>query len=341
MRKRLDQLPALAFGERDAVKLGSLNKLSDFLGPVVPELDTFTSVSAKEFKSKSHALTFSDTLLLANSMMPLSITAGPVGFAEGPGGDLTFAHVLASEFNIRQSGRHAHVIRPGVLGLQHDTVIAECTEPRNSVVASLSWSRLRETWSFMFGTRDGGLTFPDPRNYASLDSTVCSHRFHSQFLSLYALIDSFNCDSHALEKMNVEDTLYRLIAGSLTPGLLFKEDPSNRFCLASVKQNSLDAICDAVRSDVSTPLSLTEMQRISGYSARSLQLAFKERFGMTPKEWEKNERLTIAFDMLRDIPDGVTVTEVAYRTGFPTSSAFGRDFKRRFGISPGNVNSSK
>lgn len=65
--------------------------------------------------------------------------------------------------------------------------------------------------------------------------------------------------------------------------------------------------------------------------------AFVERFsalvGEPPIRYLTNWRLRTARRLLRE--SGVTITQLAHKVGYESEEAFGRAFKREFGISPG------
>lgn len=69
-----------------------------------------------------------------------------------------------------------------------------------------------------------------------------------------------------------------------------------------------------------------------GISKDHLSLLFKKALGTTIPQYIKKERLNAAKNLLKS---GVTLSEVAYKTGFSTESYFIKCFKDEFGITPG------
>jgi AraC-like DNA-binding protein len=63
-----------------------------------------------------------------------------------------------------------------------------------------------------------------------------------------------------------------------------------------------------------------------------LSLLFKKSFGVTIPQYIKTQRLLAAKDMLTR---GMSLSEVAYSTGFSTESYFIKCFKDEFGMTPG------
>jgi AraC-like DNA-binding protein len=201
------------------------------------------------------------------------------------------------------------------------------------VFAFLDRARFRDVWRTMLGPEAGaGTPVPDLAEFGVINTGYGSVDFGAALRALFEIIDAFNADPAALATTHVPDRLYRILASAVTPHLFFDVAEVNEH-EHDPKQAGLEAICDRVRSDFSAPLSLTQMEKISGYSRRSLQYAFKQKFGMTPIEWQLDERLKAASEMLLSAPDQ-SVTHIAHEVGFTSSSAFSQYFKRRFGVTP-------
>lgn len=69
-----------------------------------------------------------------------------------------------------------------------------------------------------------------------------------------------------------------------------------------------------------------------GISKRQLYRIFKER-DLTPETWLTDIRLARAYELLIQSPR-LTITEIAFMTGFGDSSHFAKSFRRRYGRPP-------
>jgi len=71
-------------------------------------------------------------------------------------------------------------------------------------------------------------------------------------------------------------------------------------------------------------------------TVRAVQLAFQRHLGVTPLEYMRRVRLDHAHqDLKRASPgEGLTVTAVAYRWGFRSSSRFAAAYRAAYGVSP-------
>ena len=73
----------------------------------------------------------------------------------------------------------------------------------------------------------------------------------------------------------------------------------NRLEPARDLEACVNIICSISLQRLGQPLTLEEMERVTGYSRRSLTNAFHARFGCSPCKWQQSERLRIAHLYLR------------------------------------------
>jgi len=87
-------------------------------------------------------------------------------------------------------------------------------------------------------------------------------------------------------------------------------------------------------SDVGT-LTVTELCKVADVSERTLEYAFRERYGLTPKNYLLSYRLNSVRRQLRMAdPKNNQVTEIARQHGFWHMGAFGADYKKLFAELP-------
>ncbi|MEI9900887.1 MAG: hypothetical protein WDN31_12980 [Hyphomicrobium sp.] len=120
-----------------------------------------------------------------------------------------------------------------------------------------------------------------PLRHGAMDFTALLRR-------LCSFIDLLDGSPAALSKMGIDDLFYRQVAAMLCPQLLFA-DTDRRKSRAKGPTSRLHIVCDSVRSRPDRPLTMTEMERLSGMSERALQYAFAREFGCTPMEWQRRE----------------------------------------------------
>ena len=100
--------------------------------------------------------------------------------------------------------------------------------------------------------------------------------------------------------------------------------------LRSVKAWIEDHLCEP-------DLSLEAIAKGNAISLRYLHSLFTLE-GTSVSHWVWNRRLEISYDMLLNSNhDAHTLTEIAYRVGFNSSSHFSTAFRRKFGVRPSDV----
>lgn len=80
-------------------------------------------------------------------------------------------------------------------------------------------------------------------------------------------------------------------------------------------------------------LSVKTLVAVCGISEAYLRRLFTDRFGMSPKAYIINRRLTYASQLLESTQ--FTVSEIARMCGYGEPCHFSREFKRHYGYSPG------
>lgn len=86
-------------------------------------------------------------------------------------------------------------------------------------------------------------------------------------------------------------------------------------------------------------LSLEKAAKSNSISLRQLHYLF-ELEGATPADWIWQRRLQRCHDELASGQSGLSVTEIAFRNGFSSSSHFSTSFRRSFGVRPTEVRKS-
>ena len=79
-------------------------------------------------------------------------------------------------------------------------------------------------------------------------------------------------------------------------------------------------------------VSLDTLVHLSGLSPSTLNRAFQRAVGLSPLSYHLRLRSRRAGDMLRSTD--LSVTEIAYRTGFSDANYFARQFRKAMGLSP-------
>lgn len=100
----------------------------------------------------------------------------------------------------------------------------------------------------------------------------------------------------------------------------------------------LDQITRAIaylEANLHTDICVTQVARACAMSVSVLQRRFKEKTGTTVFEYVRNRRLEKVREAL--CKDGLSISEAAFMAGYNHTSNFITAFKRRFGITPGDL----
>ena len=156
------------------------------------------------------------------------------------------------------------------------------------------------------------------------------------FKHLIGLINVVENQPAMMRLLAVDDALYRHAAMMLRPDLLLHD-----YSFGQPHRSSIDKACDYMQANLDQAVFLTELESISGLSARSLQYGFHKRFGCTPLQWLSQARLDLARTKLLNPDAETTVTRVALEAGFTNPGNFARKYFERFSELPSQTLSSK
>ncbi len=95
----------------------------------------------------------------------------------------------------------------------------------------------------------------------------------------------------------------------------------------------INAVMDAVRDDVAGSHTLDSLAADAHAAPHHFHTRFREITGETPAQFVRRSRLERAAYLMMATPT-LTLTEIAYATGFSEPSDFSRSFKRHYGCAP-------
>ena len=122
---------------------------------------------------------------------------------------------------------------------------------------------------------------------------------------------------------------------SLLLNRLINRKPGNKTPSQRIRDISTQKAVEYLNGCKSEMPSVTELCLISGASQRTLEYAFKDKFGFGPKEYMMKLLLNRVRQALKKANhEKVTVQVVAHRHGFLHMGQFSRDYKKLFGELP-------
>ena len=94
----------------------------------------------------------------------------------------------------------------------------------------------------------------------------------------------------------------------------------------------LTAAIEYIKSHYFEEITVTQVADYVGISRKYLFAIFKERWGISPKDYIMDQRINRAKDFLRD--SSLPVSHIAYSVGYKDSMTFSKMFKVKTGLSP-------
>lgn len=139
--------------------------------------------------------------------------------------------------------------------------------------------------------------------------------------------------SPLLEQLGIDELLYRqlaqLLGQPLAPAAAGQPQPGAD--PEDLRDRILDSLLSWIDAHLPEPIRLADLQERSTYSARMLQLAFRQRCGCSPMQWVRRRRLAQALRMLEQARPDTTVQSVALACGYTNRGSFSRDFHQTHG----------
>ncbi len=103
------------------------------------------------------------------------------------------------------------------------------------------------------------------------------------------------------------------------------------------RQRHFEVAVAFIESTLAEPMTLNRLSLKCGVSARTLEYAFKECSGMSPKAYVKSRKLQRVHAELVSRDGTESIADVANRWGFWHMGQFARDFRRQYGVLPREV----
>ncbi len=324
----IQTISSLPFGNAKAIEHKDPQCLGEQICKAFPGLNAYESTDKwSGCFAKTMSLNFASLKLVASAISPSLVDRD--GYQS-----LTLMLPLAGQCKIALEGKslqwgagHSGVLVPELNG----RLLGE-GDFRTIVMLSLDPAVLETTARAMQGNENRE-KFPLRLQEPRLIPLQQAGRSLPQIISqLGNLIDSFACDVDVLQMMGYEEMLYRFVAGALCPELLSAGNPVATFNPHG-KRRLIDQLCEWMLSDMSHAFTLAELAQKSGYSPRTLQYYFHNRYGCGPLDWLREQRLLTSQARLLS-QDHVSIARLAYELGFGSASHFSNAYKLRFGELP-------
>jgi AraC-like DNA-binding protein len=310
------------------VEFETHHAFADAVSQVCPTLNDCTPLDrGTPFKSKGCCFE-SDDVTLAAFLSP------KVHSEVGCNDSLTLNISLLGHNTSRVNGRNlAWGSGSGALYTPLGSAI-EGEEGGCTLTVNLDPQRLRQTIEVMLLASEqkvANIDFETPR---IMPRSIGRLDLAQALKQIYMVAGQYAAISEGIARMGCDDMIYRHAALMFHPtmfGAMCADAPpadKNR------RRRQIDDLCDLLKFRLGDQVSVTDMERLSGMSARTLQSAFMARFGVSPIQWLRQQRLDFARQTLLHANLDTTVIQVALSSGFASPSKFSMYYKQRFGEPP-------
>ncbi len=316
-------LPRMPFGENFTKANNDLESMRDGVAKIVTSLNRYEALGAVNlFSNKTKTI-------VVNGMKLVSVANTPVSVEVGDTKDFTLMIPFAGK-STTVVGREKYQWLPqlGAMFLPALGRGGDSSE-RASLMLDLDPLRLKSTALSMldFPEREEIDLHLDRARLLELASPIGS--FNRMIRNLCFLIDDFQCNPRPLAQMGIDDTFNRIVVMMLRPDLfVFEKNPT------TASQACIERVCEYIQGNLASAISMSQLEKISGRSARALQYGFQERYQCTPIQWIREARLNKAYDLLSTAKEGDTVMAISGLCGFPNHGTFSGYYAKRFAETP-------
>ena len=322
MAKAKLSLPPLVFGNNNPIVLMHLDQMHHHISSVTNWFSEFDILTKEcSFQHRSATLRFDNLSLISISSTPtvMKVYSPECTIAIPMVGTVnTWINNEHFEFGI---GKHAMLIPKGKRhseGLTHSSLLINVNE-----------ERLNKTAKAMSGKNQlVDLELQTPR---LLSLTVGNLDFASIFKQMGLLIGQFKSNEVLLKNLGIDDSVYRVLVMMLKPELFLKVSLKEK---NTSRTDTLDLVCEYIQAHLNEAISLTTLEELSGWSAKTLQLAFMRRFTCAPMQWIREQRLAYANQLLLSATSATKIGHVAALCGYSNFGYFSRYYAKRYGELP-------
>lgn len=200
---------------------------------------------------------------------------------------------------------------------------------RTTIGIDVEPKRLEEIARAMFGPEvehERLIDFETPRE---INLKVGGVDLDQVFRHQMMMLDALGADSESMEQMGLADMILRSTVLALAPQVHLLPSASSE-----VTTNSkIKRICDYIDAHLAGKITLTELEQVSGLSARSLQYSFRAVTGLSPVQWINNRRLEEIRRRVVEAKPGTTLSEIVSEY-FSNMGDFSRRYREKYGERP-------
>lgn len=322
--RRANRIPPLAFGNHTALEFTDAEQMSE----VLTRAGTATTVYRPterdaSFLSRAAMLRAGKTRLVASASSSVQFNAdgASIGILMMPFQGMTTTRCDGRSLEWG-AARSAVFLPPGGCSGQ--------STARSVVGIDIEPGVLGEILRGMLGDQRAADRSPAPdfTTPRALGLALDGVDFSQLLFQHIALMNAMNGDPERITRSGIDDAVLRAALLLLHPGLFFAERAK-----PAPHARGLNMACDYIDANLTGRITLSDLERVSGLSARSLQYAFRATFNRSPMQWATDRRLEKVRERILSARTGDTLTAIAGEY-FTNLGDFSSVYRKRYGELP-------
>ena len=169
----------------------------------------------------------------------------------------------------------------------------------------------------------------------NFDDTQIAQLLPGDWQTLFRLLRSCLYDSEC-ENASADTSVSAQLTEATIGCVLKASGHRDRAMIGRSEQGRIARLArEWMHATLDRPVTTPQLCEVTGSKARTLQMAFKDRFGISPVAYHRTIRLHAArSDLMSTEKDTNSVTKIASTRGFAHLGRFAVDYRRLFGESP-------
>lgn len=323
-----EKLPKLIFTNAKTFYSNSVEFYSEQVRKSVPTMkDGFRVLgNTNEFQSETAFVSINDLKLVAGSSTPVYSSASEIN-------NINIMISFTGENHTNIDGKNYHWYQNAYAILMPPSVRAGRCSLRSAMTFNVIPEIFLKKAKIMLGEeniRMEDFRFHEPRLIPLVYGDI---QFEMMLRQLCLYTDQLlAASSQTLETLGVDEQFYRLAIMMLLPEKFFEYTMTKQVYLSD-SATSMRVLDDYVNASNHIFKNVAELESFTGLPTRTMQLAFRKYFNMTPTQWLRNIALKYARTLIIQ-HKGINVTQIALECGFTNFSLFAKYYREQFGELP-------
>lgn len=317
-------LPPMPFGAAQAYSSSQIKEFTDNVASAIPNLQSFDVVGdSRQFHYRFASVNLNGIQLIAN-------VCSPIQYRVHDSEELYVWIPFHGHGTAKVPGHNLVLDKVNGVFLTPNTARSGVNTSASLLQATLQRERLIDTTRAMLGDAAAHDIQSILERPNTLDFRQGHIHYKPVFWRLCQLIDDLRLDETLLALQGVDDKFHRTLVMMLLPEYSLQEGHSD----TTPNIAPIDRVCDYIQAHLTKPITLSQLEHLSGLTARSLRYAFQNRFQYSPMQWLQQQRLERARQQLSKADPTDTVACIAQACGISRLTTFEPAYLRRFGEKP-------